>query len=364
MTLGVEIELQVLDAASRDLTPRAPELIEQLRDESRVKPELLQSMIEICTGVCGDVAAVRTDLTGSLARLREAGGAMGLAFSSAGSHPFARWTDRIVTEGERYRMLVDRNRWLARRLMIFGLHVHVGMRDGEHAVAMLNGFLPYLPHVLALSASSPFWEETDTGLASSRITLFEALPTAGHPCTYRSWDEYRGLWRSMYQSRAVTSIKDLWWDIRLHPDLGTVELRICDGMSSLAETLALIALIQCLYTRLDAGYQPGALVEPPPDWILRENKWRASRWGLEAEIVLDRDGRTALLRDELAALLLDLEPVAASLGCAMELPEVGRMLKRPPSCDRQRRAFERGGRLEAVVDAMTQEFETGRPWDG
>ena len=364
MTLGVEIELQVLDAASRDLTPRAPELIERLGDEARVKPELLQSMIEICTGVCGDVAAVRTDLTGSLARLRDAGRAMGLAFSSAGSHPFARWTDRIVTEGERYRMLIDRNRWLARRLMIFGLHVHVGMRDGEHAVAMLNGFLPYVPHVLALSASSPFWEGADTGLASSRITLFEALPTAGHPCTYRSWDEYRRLWRSMYQSRAVTSIKDLWWDIRLHPDFGTVELRICDGVSSLTEAIALVALIQCLYARLNAAYEPGRLVEPPPDWIVRENKWRASRWGLDAEIVLDRDGRTALLRDELVALLPDLEPVAASLGSAPELQEVGRMLERPRSCDRQRRAFERSGRLEAVVDAMTQEFDTGRPWEG
>jgi carboxylate-amine ligase len=363
MTLGVEIELQVLDAGTRDLTPRAPDLVNMLGDPDHIKPELLQSMLEVCTGVCDSVPDVRRDLEASFNRLRDAGRELGVAYSSAGSHPFALWSERLVSTGERYRMLIDRNRWLARRLMIFGLHVHVGMRDGAHAVAMLNGFLPYVPHLLALSVSSPYWEGTDTGLASSRITLFEALPTAGHPCTYRSWDEFQALYRAMVRSRAVTSIKDYWWDIRLHPDLGTIELRICDGLSTLSEAVGLVALIQSLYAWLDVDYRPGRIVEPPPDWVLRENKWRASRWGLEAEIILDPDGRTGLLRDELARLLPHLERFAVPLGCAGELQHVSRILERGPSCERQRLAFRHSGRLEAVVDAMIQEFETDRPWE-
>ena len=362
MTLGVEVELQIIDPLSRDLTPRAPELVARLADDRRIKPELLQSMIEVCTGVCDNVGQVHDDLGESMQRLRACGRDLGLVFSSAGSHPFARWAERIVSEGERYRMLIDRNRWLARRLMVFGLHVHVGMRDGEHAVAMLNGFLPYVPHVLALSASSPYWQGTDTGLASSRVTLFEALPTAGHPCTFPSWPAYQALYGAMSRSRAVTSVKDFWWDIRLHPDLGTVELRICDSLSTLSETIAMVALIQCLYRSLDEEYRAGRTFAPPPDWIVRENKWRASRWGLEAEIVLDGEGRTGGLRQEFAHLLPALEPVAASLHCGQELRRVSQMIGGVPSAGRQRQVFDRTRQLEAVVDAMTQEFATDQPW--
>lgn len=361
MTLGVEIELQVLDPASRDLSPGAPRLLDRLAGNARVRPELLQSMVEINTGICASVADVRRDLEATLARLRAAGRELGLAFSAAGSHPFARWTERLVSSGARFEALIDRNRWLARRLMIFGLHIHVGMRDGPHAVAMLNGILPYVPYALALSASSPFWQAYDTGLASSRITLFEALPTAGHPCTYRSWEEFQALYRAMARSRAIKSIKDFWWDVRLHPDLGTVELRICDGLSTLSEALAMTALVQVLYARLDAEYREGRPFAPPPDWMLRENKWRASRWGLEAEIVRDPEGHTVLLRDELARLLPALEPAAASLGCSAELRRVGTMLEHGPSYERQRRAFARHQRFEAVVDAMIEELETDRP---
>jgi carboxylate-amine ligase len=363
MTLGVELELQVLDCLSRDLTPRAPQLVELLAAHDRIKPELLQSMLEVCTGVCDSTPDVRRDLDASLTRLRAAGRELGLMFSMAGSHPFAVWSERLVSAGERYRSLIDRNRWLARRLMIFGLHIHVGMRDGEHAVAMLNGLLHYLPHVLALSASSPFWEGTDTGLASSRITLFEALPTAGHPCTFGTWQEFQALYGAMFRSRAVSSIKDFWWDIRLHPDLGTVELRICDGASTLSECMAIVALVHCLYARLDEEFQSGRVVAPPPDWIVRENKWRASRWGLDAEIVLDPHGRTVMLRDEVARLLPTLEPAAARLDCAAELRVVGRMLDREPSYQRQRAALVHSGRIEGVVDAMAQEFDFDRPWE-
>jgi len=362
MTLGVEIELQVLDAASRDLTPGAPRLLERFADDSHIKAELLQAMLEINTGVCDDVAQARRDLAAASDRLRAAGREMGLSFAAAGSHPFARWRERLVYPSERFHALIDRNRWLARRLMIFGLHVHVGMRDGPHAVAMLNGMLAYLPHLLAVSASSPFWQQYDTGLASSRITVFEALPTAGHPCTFRTWPEFQRLYDSMARSRAVGSIKDIWWDIRPHPDYGTVEVRICDCLPTLSETAAVVALIQLLYARLDAEYREDRPVDPPPYWIMRENKWRASRWGLDAEIVLDDEGHTRLLRDDLARLMPELEPLASALRCSAELRRLGEMLERGPSYERQRRVFEKTRRYEAVAEALEQEFATDQPW--
>jgi glutamate---cysteine ligase / carboxylate-amine ligase len=363
MTIGVEIELQVLDATTRDLSPGAPRLLERLGSDPRIRPELFQGMLEVSTGVCDDVGQVKRELEDTIGRLRAVGRDLGLVFAAAGSHPFARWRERLVYPSERFHFLIDRNRWLGRRLMIFGLHVHVGMRDGAHAVAMLNGLLPYLPHALALSASSPFWQGYDTGLASSRITLFEALPTAGHPCTFRSWEEFQALYASMSRSRAVTSIKDLWWDIRLHPDYGTVELRICDGLPTLSEAVAVVALVQVLFARLDAEYRNGWNFQPPPYWILRENKWRASRWGLEAEIVVDEQGHTRLLREEITGLLPVLEPLASSLGCSAELQRIGAMVQRGPSYERQRQVFERTQQLEAVAKVLAQELETDRPWE-
>jgi carboxylate-amine ligase len=361
MTLGVEIELQIIDPQTRDLSPGAPGLLERLPADPQIRPELLQAMIEVSTGVCADVGQVRRDLEAGVARLRGAAHDLGLDLAAAGSHPFARWRERLVYPSERFESLMDRNRWLARRLMIFGLHVHVGMRDGPHAVAMLNGMLPYLPHLLAVSASSPFWQGYDTGLASSRITLFEALPTAGHPCTFRSWPEFQELYAAMAASRAIGSIKDLWWDIRIQPDYGTVELRICDGLPTLSETVAVVALVQALLARLDADYRDGRTFEPPPYWVLRENKWRASRWGLEAEIVLDETGRTRLLREDLDRLLPELETVAGPLGCAAELQRIGAMIAGGLSYERQRQVFARTQQAEAVADSLIREFATDQP---
>jgi carboxylate-amine ligase len=361
MTLGVEIELQIIDPATRDLSPGAPRLLERLAGDPQIKPELLQAMIEVSTGVCDDLGQVRRELGDGVSRLRDAADALGLTLAAAGSHPFARWRERLVYPSERFESLVDRNRWLARRLMIFGLHVHVGMRDGSHAVAMLNGMLPYVPHLLALSASSPFWQGYDTGLASSRITLFEALPTAGHPCTFRSWPEFQALYAAMVASRAIGSIKDLWWDIRIQPNYGTVELRICDGLPTLTETASLVALVQTLFARLDAEYRNGRVFEPPPYWMLRENKWRSSRWGLDAEIVLDETGRTRLLRQDLDRLLPELEAVAGPLRCAAELRRIDAMISGGLSYERQRRVFARAQQPEAVAEALIREFATDTP---
>ncbi len=358
MTMGVELELQLIDPGSFDLTPAAPRLLEQLAGDPNVKPELFQSMIEINTGICANAADARRDLAATVRRVRAAALGVGAVLASAGSHPFARHRDRLLFPAERYDMLIDRNRWVARRLMIFGLHVHVGMRGGEHAVQMLNGALHYLPHALALSASSPYWQGADTGLASSRTTVFEALPTGGHPCTYASWEGFERLYDAMIASKAITSIKDLWWDIRPHPEFGTVEVRICDGLPSVRQTAAMAALLHALFGWLDERHAAGERFAPPAEWVLRENKWRASRWGLEADLVLDQGGRYAALRGEVERLLEVLAPIAAAQGAAEPFADVAGIAARP-SYERQREVFAREGTCEAVARSLVAEFEDG-----
>ena len=245
--------------------------------------------------------------------------------------------------------------------MIFGVHVHVGMRDGQHAMAMINGMLHYLPHVLALSASSPFWQGRDTGLASSRITLFEALPTAGHPCTFQNWDAFQSFFEAAIASRSIGSVKDLWWDIRPHPDYGTVEVRVCDSLPTLSELIGVVTLVHLLFRWLDARQRDGEVLRPPSDWVLRENKWRASRRGIDGERVVDESGRCVLMRRELENLLPRLEAHAPSADCCEGLRQVERMLRQPGSHERQRRVHQRTGSLEAVVESLVEEFRADSP---
>lgn len=362
MTLGVELELQIIDQKTKDLYPGSPKIFEKLGGErEHIKPELVQAMIEINTGICETVGQVRSDLHQQVGNLRSVANELGLTLAGAGSHPFARYSDRIVYPAERYRYLIDRNRWIARRLMIFGLHVHVGMRDAKHAMAMNNAMLHYVPHVLGLSASSPFWQGVDTGLASWRVTIFEALPTGGHPCTFDTWGQFESFYDSMIVSKSISSIKDIWWDIRPHPTYGTVELRVCDGLPTIEETVSVVALVQSLYLWFDDLYQNGVVSPAPPYWILRENKWKASRFGLEAEIILDEKGRTNLLRKELESLVVKLESYAKSAGCLEELRNIGTALEKGCSYERQKRLYEKEGTFLAVAEGLVEEFETGVP---
>jgi carboxylate-amine ligase len=355
------MDLQLLDSDSLDLTPGAPRIFSVLGGEdSRIRPEIFQSMIEVDTGVCETPAQVREDLRSSLSRLREARPDW-MQVACAGSHPFARYADSIIYPADRFRLLMERNQWAARRIMTFALHLHRGVRDGEHAVAMINFLMPYLPHFLALSASSPFWQGEDTGLASSRITVFEALPTAGHAPAYKSWREFEALHDALVASGSIVSVKDLWWDIRPRPEYGTVEIRICDGVPTLSETIALVVLFEALSRRLDEAYEAGERPAPPPDWLVRENKWRASRYGLEADILLDPAGRTAPLRKEVAKLVEMIRPGASGSGQERAIATLERMLEKGCSYERQRRVARKGGSVKAVAEALVEEFRTNRP---
>ncbi len=357
MTLGVELELQLLDWRTFDLCPAAPRILEKLGGESaRIKPEIFQSMIEINTGICRNVAEVRRDLSGSLARLRGACDALGVELAAGGSHPFANYATRLLYPSDRYRSLIERNQWLARRLLIFGLHVHVGMRDGDHAIAMMNAIGPYLGHLLALSASSPFWFGDETGLASSRVTIFESVPTAGTPPTFTNWAAFETFYDKMISTRSIESMKDFWWDVRPNPNFGTLEIRICDGPQTLTEIIALVSLLQVLLEHCDERYRAGESFPTPPAWLLRENKWRAARHGVDADLLVDFGSTSRPFRAELARMLLELETTAKRCGCAEELATVEQVLAKGCGYERQRAVYKESRSLGAVASLLVNEL--------
>jgi len=366
LTLGVEIEVQLVDWRTKDLCPAAPRILAAARDAGeRVAPEIFQSMLELRTGVCHNLADVTGDLHVARAIALRAAKHCDVEIIAAGTHPFARSHERLAYPSPRYQELIDRNQWIARRLAIFGLHVHVGMRDGDHAVAVMNGLLPHLATLLALSSSSPFMEAQDTGLSSARATVFESQPTAGTPPTFRDWSDFVGFYERLVRSRAVASPKDLWWDVRPSPGHGTLEVRVCDVPSSLDDTLALVALVQCLAADLTARIDAGDPPPQPAQWRLRENKWRAARWGLDADLVVDDEGHTRSLRDEAIALVGSLASTARALGCVDELALVERLIEGGTSAERQRRLFARSRSVLAVVEALAETWRSDpAPPDG
>ncbi|HWG94881.1 MAG TPA: glutamate--cysteine ligase, partial [Mycobacteriales bacterium] len=286
----------------------------------------------------------------------------GLDLLCAGTHPFTDWQTQSISPGPRYEKLVQDMQWLARRLQIFGVHVHVGVRDPDKAVSFVNALTAYVPHLLALSASSPYWKGTDTGLASARSKVFEGLPTAGLPFMLDDWDEFERYMETLLKTKAISSIKEVWWDIRPHPDFGTVELRICDGIPTLSEVGMVAAVAQCLVEMFDREIDKGYTLPKPKSWVVRENKWRAVRHGMDAEIISGEDHRLVPVREALRELVQDLSPTAERLGCLDELVRVQTVVETGASYERQRAvAAASGGDLTAVVDSLAEEFRTDVP---
>jgi carboxylate-amine ligase len=356
-TLGVEVELQIVDPVSGALRQGSVDVLDRLGDHPRIKQELTQSTIEVITGICETADEAVRDLAGSMRELYALGDELGLAFSSAGTHPFGQWRDQKVFPNERYSKLVDRIQWPARRLLIWGLHVHVGVSSGEKAIAVSNALTTYLPHLLALSASSPFVDFEDTGLASARSKIFEGMPTAGLPYQLANYGEFQHFMNTLVRAGAIETIREIWWDIRPHPGFGTLEIRICDAPSTLEEIGALTALVQCLVVMLSECYDDGAPAIVLQPWILRENKWRAARHGLDAEVIVDNDGNRGPLRQLLPALVERLTPFAERLGCARELAHVLAMLAPgSASYERQRVCLDTSRRLPNVVAMLVSEL--------
>ena len=361
------MELELVDRKTRHLHSGASEILAVMGEpfgeagHPKAKHELLESTIEIITGICSNVAEARADLEGTLAELRTHTDARGLEVMCSGTHPFSNWTDQHISPNPRYARLVEEMQWMARRLQIFGIHVHVGIRSPEKAITVANALSTYIPHFLALSASSPFWVGQDTGLASSRSKVFEGLPTAGLPYQLSGWKEFEEFMHTLVSANAIASIREVWWDIRPHPDFGTVELRICDGIPTMSEIAAVAALSQCLVEWMDELIDKGAPPACPRSWVVRENKWRAARYGVDAEIILSDDGAVMKVDEAVRRLVDDLAPIAERLECADELRHVVRVLEHGPSYLRQRGVVAQGGSLEDVVDSLVEELHTDVP---
>jgi carboxylate-amine ligase len=365
-TLGVEWELQLIDAQTRDLRQDAGVVladlpnIDETGEHGRLRHELMQSTVEVVTGICSTVSEAKSDLAETITELQQTAAGHGILLACAGTHPCSDWRDAKMAPIQRYAELVEQMQWLARRIQTFGVHVHVGLRDESKAMPIVNALAAYLPHFLALTASSPYWSGHDTGLASSRSIVFGALPNAGPPPGLDNWTRFEEYMDTLLRAGTIRSIKEVWWDVRPHPDFGTVELRIADGLPTFREIGMIAALAQCMVqlfdTRLDRGYSLPVL-EP---WLVRDNKWRATRYGLDAMVIIDGRGTTAPLRDEIYELVRELEPVADRLGCAEELAVTTEVLTHGASYERQRAVAAATGDLKQVVDALITEFAEDR----
>ena len=361
-TLGVEIEVQVVDEAGALATDTAAtKILSTLDDHAAFKHELLECTIEVITGICPTVGAVRKELREKIDRLIEASEDQGYRILCTGTHPFSAWADQTVSPDPRYHRLIEDCQWTARRLLIFGVHTHVGLGSGEEAMAVGNSLATYIPHFLALSSSSPFWQGRDTGLASIRSKIFESLPTAGLPYMMSNWGEFQRFMRTLIGAGTIRSIREVWWDIRPHPGFGTIELRICDGIPTMDELCAMVALSQSLVVWLGERYNAGLSIPVHRAWTIRDNKWRAARYGLDAEIIRDEEGNLMALRRSISDLVEQLCPTAEKLGCLDDLMRVNTILERGTSATRQREIFGETHDLARVVDSLVEEMKTGTP---
>ena len=366
-TVGLEWEVAIVDRATGELASVADQVLRVLDAGSAsgrhpfITSELLTNTVELVSGVHERVAGAVADLEGQLAEVRAVIDELGdYELVCSGSHPFSQWYDQHLTDKPRYHKLIERTRWWGRNMMIWGIHVHVGIEDRDKALPILDGLLAYLPHLQALSASSPFWAGVDTGYASNRALMFQQLPTAGLPYPLADWASYERYVDDLVRTGVIEDHSEVRWDIRPSPRWGTVEVRVCDGVSTAAEIAAIGALVQCLVewmsTRLDEGHTLTVL-QP---WYVRENKWRAARYGLDAEVITDVAGTERLVTDDLRDLLTTLAPIAERLGCAAELQGVRKTLDGGASYQRQLRVAEAaGGDLTAVVAHLARELRDG-----
>ncbi|HWK29336.1 MAG TPA: carboxylate-amine ligase [Solirubrobacter sp.] len=338
-TVGVEEELMILDAGSYALVNAIDDLVEA-SPHGEIKPELMESVLEISTNPCATVHEAAAELRALRRQVQDIAGGHGLCVGSAGTHPLARWEDQRITAASRYRDLVAALRFVARQELIFGLHVHVGVDDREKAIHVANGMRVHVPILLALSANSPYWRGDDTGLASTRMPVFRQFPRVGIPPYYAGWEDYERRIGFMVDAGVMEDYTWLWYDVRPHPNFGTVEIRAMDAQTHVEHTLALAALIQAMVRELCLHFDAGKQLRDYPYEMLDENKWLASRHGLEGELV-DLPDRSRVAAKVLARRLYDrLREHAQDLGAADELEGVLDLLERGDGAHRQRKVFE------------------------
>jgi glutamate---cysteine ligase / carboxylate-amine ligase len=369
-TLGVELELMVLDRETGDLASGAVRILKACAEEDSVRDsvsaELMQSMIEVKTGICHNVQEVQSSFLPVLKRVRNIARSMGYDLAMSGTHPFHRTSNNAVSPSERYDRIYDRLAYMIHQRVVFGLHVHVGVPDGDMAIGVINVLVQHLPHLLAVSANSPFWQGVDSGLASCRTALFRSLPHAGVPRYFPRWKDFRTFFRVMRDCKAIQSTRDIYWDIRPRPELGTIEFRVCDIPASIATTLSLVAMIRSLVVATQRHLEERPHLrrgDMRRHWIAVENKWLATRYGLGAMYIRTPGGKRRPLKQDLNDLIQRLLPIARENGDDSFLAALLPLDQFETGADRQRRLYRDAGNWQSLVADMTerlsQELEAG-----
>jgi carboxylate-amine ligase len=361
-TLGVEEEYMLLDGETFDLVQHIDTVLAAVEGhelESRINPELMQSVLEIATPVCRTAADVDQELRKLRGYVVEVARGKGLRVGSAGTHPFSLFERQRITARDRYRNLVDQLQYVARRELIFGMHVHVAVDDAEKAIQIVNGLLVELPTLLALSASSPFWRGEPTGLSSSRQMVFAAFPRSGPPPRFKDYADYAEVVGQLEKTGCIADYTHIWWDLRLHPKWGTVEVRICDAVTRVEDAVAITAYCQALVKLYSELYERR---EPIPSFhriLTTENKWLAARYGLEAPVMdLATGARNRIPVAQLVRRTLkEIAPHARELGSDRELEGIGQILSRGNGSDRQLRVFNANRDIVEVVEEIAKATE-------
>jgi glutamate---cysteine ligase / carboxylate-amine ligase len=356
-TIGVEEEFQIIDPTTGELRSHVSQLVAATSANlgEQVKREMHQSIVEIGTKICENVGELREDMHRTRGELVRSAESVGLYVAASGTHPFSNWIDQVISPGERYKNIVEELQQLARSLLIFGMHVHVAVPDRTTMIDLMNMARYFLPHLLALSTSSPFWMGRNTGLKSFRTTVFRRFPRTGIPDHFNSWSEYEDYVGLLIKLRCIDDAKKIWWDVRPHPIFGTLEFRICDVTPRIEDAIAIAALSQAIIVKLHRLYTRNMGFRMYPRALIEENKWRAARWGVEGNLI-DFGKQSEVPMRQLGEELLDfVDDVLDDLGSRDSLAPIERILREGTSAERQLRTYSETGDLKAVVRQIVAE---------
>ncbi|PYJ69269.1 MAG: carboxylate-amine ligase [Verrucomicrobia bacterium] len=360
-TLGIEEEFAIIDPETRELRSHIQEILEggKVVLKEQIKPEMHQSVVELGTEICQSIVDAREHVVELRSRLAELAGKAGLKIASVGTHPFSHWRDQLITQGERYREIVKDMQQLARANLIFGLHVHVGIPNRETAIHVMNQARYFLPHIYALSVNSPFWVGHNTGLKGYRLKVFERFPRTGIPDSFESLSEYEDYCKLLVKTACIDNAKKIWWDIRLHPFFDTLEVRVCDAQSRVDDTLAIAALIQAVIAKLHKLLHQNITFRVYRRRLLDENRWRASRYGIDGKLIDFGKEAEVDTRSLLHELLDFVSTEAKELGTEKEMAHIERIIREGTGADRQLAVWERAQDMKAVVDHIVGETYEG-----
>src|ERR671925_1265913 len=360
-TLGIEEEFAIVDPETRELRSHIQEILEggKVLLKEQIKPEMHQSVVELGTEICQSIVDARAHVIELRSKLAELAGRSGLKIASVGTHPFSHWRDQLITEGERYQQILKDMQSLARANLIFGLHVHVGIPDRESAIHVMNQARYFLPHIYALSVNSPFWVGQDTGLKGYRLKVFERFPRTGIPDAFESLSEYEDYCKLLVKTCCIDNPKKIWWDIRLHPFFDTLEVRVCDAQTRVDDTLAIAALIQAIVAKLFKLLQQNITFRVYRRRLLDENRWRASRYGIDGKLIDFGKELEVETRSLINELIEFVSTELDELGTHREMAHIERIMREGTGADRQLAAWERTQDMKTVVDHIVVETYEG-----